>query len=279
MKKDGRRSSNVDDRRGSAARRAGVPLGLGGIGLIIVFLVLGGDPQTVLQVLQSQPESQGSTGARAPGQDATAEFISVVLADTEDVWTDLFQKSGSRYPTPTLVLFDDQVQSACGFQSAAVGPFYCPADQKVYIDLSFFGQLEKLGGKGDFAQAYVLAHEVGHHIQTITGVSGELHKLKQGRPEAEQNALSVRQELQADCYAGVWAHHADAQRQVLESGDVEEGLRAAAAIGDDALQKRSQGYTVPETWTHGSSEMRAKWFRMGLDTGAIDACDTYKGPL
>lgn len=255
----------------------GAPIGLGTIVLALIFVFLGGDPQQVLAALgEGQPSSQRSS---QPSSDAETEFISVVLADTEDVWGALFKQQGSTYPAPTLVLFTDRVQSACGFQSAATGPFYCPADQQVYIDLSFFGQLERMGGRGDFARAYVLAHEIGHHIQTITGISRQLAEQKSGRPTEEQNALSVRQELQADCFAGVWAHHAHQQRQILEPGDVEEGLRAAAAIGDDTIQKQAQGYTVPETWTHGSSEMRATWFMAGLKSGSVDACDTYSARL
>jgi hypothetical protein len=202
----------------------------------------------------------------------------VILADTEDTWTRVLGDRGGRYQAPRLVLFTEAVQSACGLSSAAVGPFYCPPDQKVYIDLAFFRELdERFGAPGDFAQAYVVAHEVGHHVQNLLGTADRVHAARSEASEADANALSVRMELQADCYAGVWAHHAATQRQMLEEGDVEEGLRAAAAIGDDTLQRRAQGRVAPESWTHGSSEQRVSWFRRGLESGRLDACDTFSG--
>jgi predicted metalloprotease len=213
-------------------------------------------------------------GAGAADQDA--EFVSVVLADTEDTWTGIFRASGQRYQPPQLVLFTDSVRSACGFTSAAVGPFYCPPDQKVYIDLGFYRELrDKFGAPGDFAQAYVIAHEVGHHVQNLLGTS-ERVRAAQGRGGVrDANALSVKLELQADCFAGVWGFHADAERQLLEDGDIEEGLNAAAAIGDDRLQKMGQGQIHPESWTHGSSKQRVRWFRRGLESGDPGACETF----
>jgi predicted metalloprotease len=205
------------------------------------------------------------------------EFVSVVLADTEDTWHELFRESGGAYREPKLVLFSGAVDSACGFAQAAMGPFYCPADQKVYIDLSFFADLRRrFGAPGDFAQAYVIAHEVGHHVQALLGISDEVRAARRELGEAEGNRLLVRQELQADCLAGVWAHHAHRARNVLERGDVEEALGAAAAIGDDRLQKRSRGHATPDSFTHGSSAQRTRWFKFGLDHGSLEACDTFK---
>ena len=274
-----RRSGNVEDRRGMR-----VPGGVagGGIGTIVVVLIVswltGANPLTLLQMAggvsegSEAPAQQGQVGA--PTGDPQAEFAAVVLASTEDAWTRVFQQAGKRYQPPTLVLFDDAVQSACGTNSAAVGPFYCPADQKLYIDLGFFRELDqKFGAPGDFAQAYVIAHEVGHHLQTLLGVSEQVMAARQRAGEAEGNRLSVLQELQADCFAGVWGNHA--REKLLQEGDVEEGLRAAAAIGDDTLQRRSQGRVSPESWTHGSSEQRVEWLRRGLSQGTIDACDTF----
>jgi predicted metalloprotease len=277
---DLRRSGNVEDRRGMR-----VPGGVagGGLGTILIVLVMswitGVNPLTLFQIVGGlgggapAPVQEGPTGA--PANDPQAEFAAVVLADTEDTWALVFQQAGDRYRPPTLVLFTDAVQSACGTNSAAVGPFYCPADQKVYIDLGFFRELDqRFGAPGDFAQAYVIAHEVGHHIQTLLGVSEQVMRMRQQVGEAEGNRLSVLQELQADCFAGVWGHHAN-QRRLLEPGDVEEGLQAAAAIGDDVMQRRAQGRVSPESWTHGSSEQRTEWLRRGLSQGTIDACDTF----
>ncbi|MEZ5290406.1 MAG: neutral zinc metallopeptidase [Vicinamibacterales bacterium] len=278
---DQRRSENVEDRRGMRVR-GGLGGGVG-LGTVVVVLIVswltGANPLTLLQMAGgvggggSAPVQEAPTGA--PTDDPQAEFAAVVLASTEDAWTRVFQQSGERYAPPTLVLFTDAVQSACGTNSAAVGPFYCPADQKLYIDLGFFRELdERFGAPGDFAQAYVVAHEVGHHLQVLLGISDRVQAARQRAGETEGNRLSVLQELQADCFAGVWGHHA-AQRNLLDSGDVEEGLRAAAAIGDDTLQRRSQGRVTPESWTHGSSEQRVTWLRRGLSEGTIDACDTF----
>ena len=293
MRRDGRRSSNIEDRRGRRVGRAGgAKLGAGGTLMLLVVAIVvklaGGDPSAVLDAAAGAGVGQptgGSGGSAGPYQPSPqeaelADFVSVVLADTEDTWGPLFaQQLQARYPAPTLVLFSGAVQSACGMASSAVGPFYCPADRQVYIDLQFFSELDRrFGAPGDFAQAYVVAHEVGHHIQTVLGISDRLRQMKRGRPQAEQNRLSVAQELQADCLAGVWAHHAHAQRQVLEQGDIEEGLRAASAIGDDTLQRRSGGRVQPESWTHGSSAERVRWFRVGLETGQLGRCDSAPIP-
>jgi predicted metalloprotease len=221
------------------------------------------------------PVPGATEGAGDPG-DEQAEFVSVVLADTEETWETLFAEAGARYVPPRLVLFGGVVRSACGMAQAAMGPFYCPSDQKVYIDLDFYRDLrDRFGAPGDFAQAYVIAHEVGHHVQTLEGTSQQVHAAQERLPQAEGNALSARLELQADCYAGVWAYHADRTRQLLEQGDVEEGLAAAAAIGDDRLQQQSQGRVVPESFTHGSSRQRVEWFRRGLESGSVARCDTF----
>lgn len=280
---DQRASQNVEDRRGmrAAGGRMGGGLGLGTIVIVLLISwVTGTNPLTLFQLAgglsgggASAPVEQGRTGA--PTDDPQALFAARVLGSTEDAWSRVFQAAGERYQPPTLVLFDDAVQSACGTNSSAVGPFYCPADQKLYIDLTFFRQLdEQFGAPGDFAQAYVVAHEVGHHIQTLTGISEKVSAARQRASEVEGNRLSVLQELQADCFAGVWANHAS-DRNLLQEGDVEEGLRAAAAIGDDVLQKRGQGRVSPESWTHGSSEQRVTWLRRGMTEGTVDACDTF----
>lgn len=249
----------------------------GGIGLIVVALLvmlLGGDPMSFLS-----GATQGSSVSAPVGpgiDDEGREFVSVVLADTEDVWKDLFKKMGRTYQEPILVLFNDQVESACGFASAAVGPFYCPADNKVYIDLAFYGELKnRFGAPGDFAQAYVIAHEIGHHVQNQLGISRKVQQMKGRVSEEEYNQLSVRLELQADFYAGVWAHHAHRTKGVLEPGDLEEALQAAAAIGDDRLQKQAQGYVVPESFTHGTSEQRMRWFQKGWESGRVEEGDTF----
>jgi len=277
----GRRSSNVEDRRGMRAGPAG---GIGLAGLLVVLglaWLMGADPRQLLQLLSQTSPAEDVGPAPPPpsgAADPQADFVSVVLADTEDTWTRLLGAQGGRYEPPRLVLFSDAVQSACGLGSAAVGPFYCPADRKVYIDLGFFRELdERFGAPGDFAQAYVVAHEVGHHVQNLLGIADKVDAARAESTTGDANALSVRMELQADCLAGVWAHHAAAQRQMLEEGDVEEGLRAAAAIGDDTLQRRAQGRVAPESWTHGSSEQRMSWFTRGLQSGRMDACDTFAG--
>jgi hypothetical protein len=264
---------------------------LGGGGILILVLgawLLGVNPLSVLSMLagaggetmQLPDTGTGSEPGPAAGgapTDPGADFVSVVLADTEDTWTELFAQSGARYAPPKLVLFTQVVRSACGTAQAAMGPFYCPLDQTVYIDLDFYRELrDRFGAPGDFAQAYVIAHEVGHHVQTLLGTSEQVRAAQQRAGEAQANALSVRLELQADCYAGVWAHHADRARQVLEAGDVEEGLGAAAAIGDDRLQQQTQGEVVPEAFTHGSSKQRVEWFGRGMETGSLERCDTFR---
>ena len=275
-----RESENVEDRRGIRVGGPGLAIGGGGLLLIIALaLFTGQDPTVLLEQLTGGPSvsvdpQQAGRGGAPP--DELGRFSSVVLASTEDVWKQTFASGGRRYQAPTLVLFSDAVQSACGFGSAAAGPFYCPMDNKVYLDLSFFTDLaRRFGAPGDFAHAYVIAHEVGHHVQNQLGIASKVRAAQGRLPAGEVNALSVRMELQADCLAGVWAHHANRDAKLLEPGDVEEGLTAAAAIGDDRLQKRAQGYTVPESWTHGSSAMRVKWLRRGLQSGDIDACDTF----
>jgi predicted metalloprotease len=277
MRWEGRRESqNVEDRRGMRFGRAG-GIGLGTIVLALVAAYFGMDPSVVLQGVQPS-EQQGEQGPyqESPEEAQQRQFVLVVLADTEDAWGALFAAAGRTYEQPSLVLFSGAAQSACGFAQAAVGPFYCPGDRKVYIDLSFYQDLQKrFGAPGDFAQAYVVAHEVGHHVQTLLGISERNMAARQNASAAEANALSVRQELQADCFAGIWAHNADRSRQLLEAGDIEEGLNAAAAIGDDRLQKQSQGYVSPESFTHGSSEQRVRWFKRGFEAGNIESCDTF----
>lgn len=256
------RSTNVEDRRGGRGVRLGGGLG-GLVVLLIVGYCLGVDPSTLLQEgTQLAPQSGAAPGP--PPTDEAADFVSAVLGSTEAAWTDIFERRGARYPPPTLVLFDGSVASACGFSTAATGPFYCPPDQNVYLDVSFFRELARLGGAGDFAAAYVVGHEVGHHVQNVLGTMDR----------AGGNAASVRVELQADCYAGVWAHHANRRASILEPGDVEEGLAAAQAIGDDRLQRRGGGAVSPESFTHGTSEQRARWLRTGLETGSLEACRT-----
>ncbi|MCC7120944.1 MAG: zinc metallopeptidase [Gammaproteobacteria bacterium] len=277
----GRRSGNVEDRRGMRSAGIGVKTG-GGLGMVVMVLLalyFGVDPSVFLQSgLQQGPADTGSTQAPpAPGEDPLAEFVAVVLGDTEDTWRTLFQAAGGRYEEPRLVLFSDAVQSACGYAQAAMGPFYCPADRKVYIDLSFYRDLrERHDAPGDFAQAYVIAHEVGHHVQNLLGIADQVQRRRAQVDQEAGNRLQVRMELQADCFAGLWAHHADRSRGILEQGDVEEALNAATAIGDDRLQRRAQGYVVPESFTHGSSAQRVRWFERGFDTGEVEACDTFK---
>jgi predicted metalloprotease len=277
MKWKGRRQSeNVEDRRSA---RGPVVAGGGILGLIlvVVVIVLGGDPRAVLQLLQGNaPVEQQGQERVDPAEDELAQFVSVVLADTEDVWTQLFRQSGKSYVKPKLVIFRGKVQSACGFQSAATGPFYCPGDQHVYIDLSFYDEMKsRLGAPGDFAQAYVIAHEVGHHVQKLLGTSDKVHNLQRRSNKEEANRLSVRLELQADFFAGVWAHHAEQNWKILESGDIEEALNAATAIGDDRLQMESRGVIVPESFTHGTSEQRARWFMRGFRAGDMNQGDTF----
>jgi predicted metalloprotease len=269
----GRRSDNVEDRRGMGM---GVPIVGGGIGtvvLLVLALFFGFDPSSILPSDPSAPptpQTQTQNPSASHGGDPVRDFVSVVLADTEDTWRAIFRDLGREYREPKLVLFTGAVQSACGSASAAVGPFYCPSDQKLYLDLSFFRALrDRLGAPGDFAQAYVIAHEVGHHVQNLLG----LGQIRGGR---QDNSVSVRRELQADCLAGVWAHHAEQARKILEPGDVEEAVRAAAAIGDDRLQRQSQGTVVPDSFTHGTSAQRVRWLKTGLEIGDVARCDTFR---
>jgi len=289
---NGRRSDNIEDRRdeGFSGRpsgfgpRLGIRGGVGGILVVVVLLLLGVDPSQLLSQLDrlpidTTPSSHQTTPPAAShpaGQDQLADFVSVVLADTEDTWTQVFREHGKGYSDPHLVLFSGATRSACGLGQAAMGPFYCPADRKVYIDLSFYDDLrERFGAPGDFAQAYVIAHEVGHHVQNLLGISTKVHNAQQKASRTQANALSVRLELQADCFAGLWAHRAHVSRDILEPGDLEEGLRAASAIGDDRLQRQSQGRVTPDSFTHGSSTQRVRWFKRGFQDGDISACDTF----
>lgn len=274
----GRRSTNVEDRRGGVS----APIVGGGIGAIVLSLLvalLGGDPSVILEQANQQsdrPSTEIDPTNRPPASDQMADFVSVVLADTEDTWHDIFRKNGQTYVEPTLVLYSNAVESACGFARSAVGPFYCPRDQKVYIDLSFYQDLKsRYQAPGDFAQAYVIAHEVGHHVQNLLGISDKVRSLQSRASKVEANQLSVRLELQADCFAGVWANHAQRSRQILEAGDIEEALNAASSIGDDRLQSQAKGYIVPESFTHGSSAQRASWFKRGIQTGEPAQCNTF----
>lgn len=317
--KQGRRSSNIEDRRGSSSGGFRFPRGFGGgfggglgggtgggfprgglrlpggrggkgglgglVGLVVmlgILWMLGVNPIDVLTGGAGvQPGGQISTSApgganRTAAENELADFVSAVLADTEDTWQKLFSTAGGTYQEPRLVLFTGSVQSACGFANAAVGPFYCPGDRKIYLDLSFFRELhERFGAPGDFARAYVVAHEVGHHVQTLLGISERVQAAKRGASKADANAIQVRMELQADCLAGVWAHHAEASRDLLEEGDIEEGLRAAQAIGDDTLQRQAQGYIVPDSFTHGTADQRSRWFKIGFRDGKVASCDTF----
>ncbi len=277
----GRRSTNVEDRRGM--RLGGRGAAGGGLGLIVIIIIavlLGADPSKLLSDISSTGVDQSSYYEQQPisGEDQElADFVSVVLADTEDTWTEIFAQYNGSYREPTLVLFSGAVESACGYAQSAVGPFYCPGDQKVYIDLSFYRDLKnRYNAPGDFAQAYVIAHEVGHHVQNLLGISEQVYKAQQRSSQTEANRLSVMQELQADCFAGVWAHNAHESRQILEEGDVEEGLNAASSIGDDRLQRQAQGHVTPDSFTHGSSAQRVRWFKKGLDSGDIEACNTFE---
>lgn len=278
MKYKGRtRSSNVEDRRGMSGGKAIAGIG-GGFGLIIVLLVtlLGGNPEELLGSLNGNEETTSSVPYEETAEEQElVEFVSVVLADTEKVWTEIFQENGLTYDEPTLVLYTNSVSSACGTAGASVGPFYCPGDQKLYIDLSFYKELQtQFDAPGDFAMAYVIAHEVGHHVQTLLGKSNELASLRQQLSEEEYNQYSVRFELQADYYSGVWAKHAQGMN-LLEEGDLEEALTAASAVGDDTIQKKARGYVVPESFTHGTSEQRKQWFYKGFENGTIKGGDTF----
>jgi len=273
---DQRESDSVEDRRGGLGATGSI-----GIGTVVIALVawyFGIDPQTVLDAAQvAAPPSSSQPGPQgAPQRDELSIFVSKVLASTEDTWEGIFREGGSEYRKPKLVLYAGSTPSACGTGQAAMGPFYCPGDEKVYIDLSFYRDLrDRFRAPGDFAQAYVIAHEVGHHVQKLLGVSAKVDGMRGRVNEAQFNRISVRTELQADCFAGVWAHRAQRERGLLEPGDLEEGLGAAAAIGDDRLQRQSGGRVVPDSFTHGSSVQRVKWFRTGFDTGSLKACDTF----
>jgi len=304
-----RQSSNIEDRRGAGGGMGGMggmrfPGGLGGMGgggsrmrggglgiggIIILFIIawiLGINPLTLLSGggLDTggysgnavEEQTAGGSSLSSPQQEEMKEFVAVVLADTEDTWHQLLPAVGADYREPKLVLFSGGAQSGCGFAQSAVGPFYCPADEKVYLDLEFFDELsQRFGAPGDFAQAYVIAHEVGHHVQTVLGIEEQMRQTRQGMSETESNALSVRVELQADCFSGVWANHAHQERGLIEAGDIQEALGAASAVGDDTLQKRSSGRVVPDSFTHGSAEQRVRWFETGYRSGKIDACDTF----
>jgi predicted metalloprotease len=275
----GRRSDNIEDRRGMGL--GGKGLVGGGIGTVVIALIalfMGVDPGIVLNQIADAPRTEQAANAPTdPREERLKEFVSVVLADTEDTWGELFRRSGAQYANPKLVLFSGAVQSACGHAQAAMGPFYCPGDHKLYLDMSFFDDLARRhDAPGDFAQAYVIAHEVGHHVQTLLGIAEKVQAARQRAGEAESNRLQVRMELQADCFAGIWAHHADKARGILERGDLEEALGAAAGVGDDRLQRQARGHVVPDSFTHGSSEQRMRWFQIGAQTGEPKRCDTFK---
>ena len=283
---DGRESENVEDRRGeSYGGGGGRGLGLGGrsigIGTIVLALVamyFGVDPSIVLNTATGPAPIEAPSGPapKPPANDSGAKFMSQVLADTEDTWKAIFAQNGKQYVEPKLVLFSGATPTACGTGQSAMGPFYCPGDQKVYIDLRFYEELKnRFRAPGDFAQAYVIAHEIGHHVQNQLGISEKVDRMRQRAREVEGNQLSVRLELQADCFAGIWANHADRSRHLLEAGDIEEGLNAATAIGDDTLQRQTRGMVVPESFTHGSSAQRVRWFKRGLESGDLRQCDTF----
>ena len=277
----GRRSANIEDRRGRrmGGKAAG---GIGGIGLIVAvgYLLLSGDPSMLIRQIAGgggfSGQPQQSTPAELSEQEKQlTDFVSVVLADTEDVWKGIFQQNGLTYQEPTLVLYTDQTPTACGTGQAAAGPFYCPGDRKLYLDLNFLGEMKRMGATGDFALAYVIAHEVGHHIQTLVGTADKVRQMQARSSQQQSNQIQVAMELQADCFAGVWAHHAQRQRKILEEGDIEEGIRAAAAVGDDHLQRMAGRRVVPEAFTHGSSEQRMDWLKRGLSTGDTNACNAF----
>ena len=273
---DEERSENVEDRRGMHVSRRMVGGGIGTVILVLAALYFGVDPSVILQsVPVSGPPP--ATQQQKPGTDPMSQFVSVVLADTEKTWHEVFGRYGKTYEEPKLVLFSGAVQSACGFAQAVMGPFYCPEDHRVYIDLSFYEDLKnRFKAPGDFAQAYVIAHEVGHHVQNLLGISEKVQGAMQRSSRAEANRLSVKMELQADCLAGVWGYHADKSRRILEPGDLEEALRAASAIGDDRIMKQTRGTIVPDAFTHGTSEQRVHWFRRGFETGDLNQCNTFK---
>ena len=281
MRLDGPESRNVEDRRGQGFGGRGIAVGggLGGVVLLVIALLLGVDPAVLLDDGAGQQQSPPAAQRQlTPEDEAGRRFVAQVLGETEQVWQAEFARIGRRYEDPVLVLFSGATQSGCGFAQAQMGPFYCPRDHRVYIDLDFMADLQRrLGANGDFAAAYIVAHEVGHHVQNLIGVLGRVEQARRGMGQAESNALQVRVELQADCLAGVWARRAQETRNILERGDIEEGLNAAAAVGDDRLQRASRGYVAPESFTHGSSAQRVTWFRRGLESGRIEACDTFSG--
>ena len=274
-----RESENVEDARGSGGGgRIVLGGGIGTVILVVAYLLLGGDPQALFQSQQAQLPQSAQFDSQAP-RDEASKFVAVVLGDTEDAWHELFRQMGRQYQEPKLVLFTDQTRSGCGFASGASGPFYCPQDRRVYIDLGFFRELQqRLGAGGDFAEAYVIAHEVGHHVQNLLGITDRVQAARGRVSQSEYNQLSVRLELQADFLAGVWARYTDRVKRVVEAGDIEEAMRAASAVGDDRLQYRSRGYVVPDSFTHGTSEQRARWFRRGYETGDLRQGDTFNEP-
>jgi predicted metalloprotease len=279
--KDGRRSDNVEDQRGFGIKQGAIGGGIGILALLVIGLLTGADPVSLISAIVTQSGAGDSTPVvLTAAENESADFVSVVLADTEDTWQSIFQQNGQVYRQPKLVLFKGTVESACGNAQAAMGPFYCPGDEKVYIDLDFYNELkDQLGAPGDFAQAYVIAHEVGHHVQKLDGTSAEVQRLGSQSDKVTANKYSVMLELQADCYAGIWANHADKQRQMIEAGDIGEAMNAAAKIGDDALQKQSQGYVVPDSFTHGTSAQRMKWFNAGYVSGDVGSCDTFNAAV
>jgi uncharacterized protein len=278
---DEQESANVEDRRGGGFAVGPRHIGIGTIALALVAMYFGVDPSVVLNLGQGMSQNPPVEARPIPQNDTQAKFVAKVLHSTEVTWSEVFKAAGHEYPAPTLVLFSGETPTACGTGQTAAGPFYCPGDQKVYIDLDFYTEMQnRFHAPGDFAQAYVIAHEVGHHVQNLLGTSDKVqHARENARSEAESNAYSVRLELQADCYAGVWAKHADGENRILEPGDVEEALTAASAIGDDTLQKQARGYAVPDTFTHGTSQQRIHWFNQGITTGDLRKCDTFSGNI
>jgi len=275
-----RQSDNVEDRRGISGGKLAAGGGIGALVVAVIMLLLGGKPDEVMQNLQPTQTSTQQAGPLSAEDQEMGQFISVVLADTEDVWNQQFQEAGRQYREPGLVMFTDATQSACGFAQAATGPFYCPGDEKVYIDLGFFRDMQRqLGASGDFAFAYVIAHEVGHHVQNMMGVMDEMQRAQQTMDQTEFNRFMVRMELQADFLAGVWAHHAQRMKSILEEGDIEEGLNAAASVGDDRIMKRTQGTVVPDAFTHGTSKQRVYWFSLGFKTGDVSQGNTFSANI
>ncbi len=282
MRWKGRRAStNVEDRRRMSPKKAGGRLGLGALVIILLIWLFGGNPMEFINLLSdTSTQTMETTATTSAHEDELAAFVAVVLADTEDVWSKEFKRMGRTYREPTLVLFSSQVQSACGFSSAATGPFYCPGDEKIYIDLTFLEDLQRrLNAEGDFAMAYIIAHEVGHHVQTLLGLMDQMQQARKQLSQEEYNQLSVRLELQADFYAGLWANHAQRMKNIMEEGDMDEALNAASAVGDDLIQKKNQGYVVPDSFTHGTSKQRRDWFKKGFTTGDFTMGNTFKGSI